>query len=185
VRGVRGERAGSAGAAGRRSQGCWRHCSALARLRWSNSSMGCRKSANCPASSAGHSYFSISTARRFHGFSLEMLRSSPEQRCFLSHKLTGSSGTITVFGKVLPLVFALREDVLGYGTQKLDDVRQVVLVARVAVARVRLEQVITRGKLESLEANERVSKREKGVKHHASGAPDVRRAVVAGADEHL
>jgi len=75
--------------------------------------------------------------------------------------------------------------VLGYVTQKLDDLRQVVIVARVAVARMRIEQVITRGKLESLEANERVSKREKGAKHHASGAPDVRRAVVTGADEHF
>ena len=57
----------------------------------------------------------------------------------------------------------------GNVADELDDVREVVLVARVVLARVRLEEVVARRHLEG----------------HARRRPDVGRRAVPGAQQHL
>lgn len=71
--------------------------------------------------------------------------------------------------EVVARLLAGVDDRLGNVAQQLDDVRQMVLVARVPVARVRLEQVVAGRQLEG----------------HAGDAPHVGRGAVAGADQHL
>ena len=57
----------------------------------------------------------------------------------------------------------------GNVAEELDDVREVVLVARAVLARVRLEEVVARRHLEG----------------HARRRPDVGRRTVPGAQQHL
>ena len=56
----------------------WRRLwAAVARRAGSKCSMGSKKSANSRASCTSHSYFSVSTSYRPHGFSFVMCRNSP------------------------------------------------------------------------------------------------------------
>ena len=69
----------------------------------------------------------------------------------------------------VPRVFPIKHDPLRYISHELYDVRDVVLVPAVVVARVGLEQVVARGQLEG----------------HAGRGPDVCRGPVPGAQQHL
>lgn len=59
------------------SHGCFRHSAAVARTLGLNSSIGVRNSANSRASLGVHSYFSVSTSYRPHGFNTVICFSSP------------------------------------------------------------------------------------------------------------
>jgi hypothetical protein len=56
----------------------------------------------------------------------------------------------TFFIEENPRVFSWSRDVFWNITQKFDDVGQVVLVSGIILARVRLEQIVTRRQFESL-----------------------------------
>ena len=57
---------------------------------------------------------------------------------------------LTSFVEEFSRVFSAERDVARNGTEQLDDVREVVFVARVVLTRVRLEQVVARRELEYL-----------------------------------
>ncbi len=62
------------------NHGCFKQSSAVARRSGSKYSMGVRKLAKSCAAFGSHSYFSVSTSKRPHGFSFVMWRSSPEEK---------------------------------------------------------------------------------------------------------
>ena len=76
---------------------------------------------------------------------------------------------LAAFGEELARVLAAHGDLVGHRAEELDDVRDVVFVARVVLARVRLEQVVAGGQLE----------------RHARQAPQVGAGRVAGAEYHF
>ncbi|RNA07690.1 hypothetical protein BpHYR1_027982, partial [Brachionus plicatilis] len=76
---------------------------------------------------------------------------------------------LSAFGEELGRVLAADCYVVGYGPEKLDDVGYVVLVARVVLAAVWLEQVVAGGQLE----------------RHACQTPDVGACCVARAQDDL
>ena len=59
------------------SQGCWRHSAAVALPLGSNANMGWRNSAKSRANCTSHSYFSVNTSNKPHGFSFVICRNSP------------------------------------------------------------------------------------------------------------
>lgn len=66
-------------------------------------------------------------------------------------------------------IFAILRYAMRYSSQELDYVGQMVVIATVIIALVRLEQVITGGQLEG----------------HTSGAPNVSRKAIPGAEYHF
>lgn len=154
---------------------CFRHCSAVARSLGSYANMGRRKSVNSWATCGSHSYFSVSTSNRPHGFNFVMCRSSPDRKRKLEwtckrqkHQCNGQfCGTSFVekLSGVLP-----RECYMpGNIANKLNDVCQVIFVPWVVLSWVRFKQVVACGHLKS----------------HASCWPDVSRCTITGTKEDL